>query len=160
MATFVLLAKYLAFLRAEGVYHNTRIILVADHGRGDSGLPANIPLPGGEKLQGYNPLLMVKDFTEPGGQREGMKTDHRFMTNADAPFFALEGLMTEPENPFTHRPLTPNKADGIGVVTIGALSSYRHGESTYTIPPDQWLHVHDDIFNPRNWGKASEQGRE
>jgi hypothetical protein len=156
IASFILLEKYFQFMKANGVYDNTRIILVADHGRGSSDYPNNITLPGGEILQSYNPLFMVKDFNATGDTdadsiAAAIAVDNSFMTNADTPFFALRGIVANPVNPFTHIPLTEDKDSGIAITTIGALSSYRHSEYRYNIAPNQWLYVHDNIFDPNNW---------
>jgi YidC/Oxa1 family membrane protein insertase len=148
MASFLLLEKFIAFLKKEGVYDNTRIILVADHGRGSGNYQENITLPDGSPLQFYNPLLMFKDFYSAGG---GMEVDNSFMTNGDAVFFALKDIVIDPVNPFTNKELRPDKAGGAAVATIGALSSYRHGKYRYNIRKDQWMHVHSNIFDPKNW---------
>jgi hypothetical protein len=150
MASLLLMGKFIEFLKqvGGGIYDNTRIILVADHGRGSSDYEKNIPLPDGSTLQSYNPLLMFKDFDSEGGE---MTVDNTFMTNADTVFFALKDIIAEPVNPFTNKKLTANKAAGVKITTIGALSSYRHSQYRYNIPRGQWLGVHSDIFDPANW---------
>jgi YidC/Oxa1 family membrane protein insertase len=158
MASFLLLGKFIEFLKNEGVYDNTRIILVADHGRGSGNYEKNIPLPDGSTLQSYNPLLMFKDFS-PGddrgetarGEKAGPAVDYSFMTNADAVFFALKDIIADPVNPFTNEKLEPDKAEGAKITTIGALSSYRHSRYRYTIHRGQWMAVHSNIFDPANW---------
>ena len=50
---------------------------------------------------GYVPVLMVKDFNA-----KGFKTDKTFMTNADTPVLATEGLMDHPVNPFSGKPIS------------------------------------------------------
>jgi hypothetical protein len=151
MASFLLLGKYFQFLKDAGVYDNTRIILVADHGRGSSDFPENIDLPQGRKLQPYNPLLMVKDFYAQNEAPGRLSIDNSFMTNGDTPFFALNGIVQNQINPFTNLPLIPDKAQGVEVAAIGALSSYRHSKYRYTIGGNQWIHVHDNIFDSKNW---------
>ncbi|MDR1970396.1 MAG: YidC/Oxa1 family membrane protein insertase [Treponema sp.] len=163
MASFLLMEKFIRYLQEEGLYDNTRIILVADHGRGDSDYPNNIPLPDGSTLQSYNPLLMVKDFTPARGEaassaapERGLKIDDSFMTNADTVFFALDGLIADPVNPFTREKLKSDKAEGAKITTIGALSSYRHGKYRYTIRRGQWMRVRENIFDPANWSPAED----
>ncbi|GHT78942.1 membrane protein [Spirochaetia bacterium] len=150
IASFILLHKWFAFLKEHGVYDNTRIILVSDHGRGNTDYPGNIPLPDGGKLQSYNALLMVKDFDVKDG--DALTVDTSFMTNADAALFAVQGI--DSANPFTGKVLEPDKKNGVTITTIGALSTYRHSKYGYNIDADQWLHVHDTIFDPNNWEKA------
>jgi YidC/Oxa1 family membrane protein insertase len=155
MASFLLLEKFFRFLRDEDVYDNTRIILVADHGRGSGNYENNIPLPDGSSLQSYNPLLMFKDFYSGSESSKGdLKTDNAFMTNADTVFLALKDIVENPVNPFTGQPLQTRKAGGVNIVTIDALSSYRHTKYKYNIAKDQWMHVRDNIFDPANWKKA------
>jgi hypothetical protein len=152
MASFILLQKWFSFLKEHGVYDNTRIILVSDHGRGNTDYPGNISLPGGSKLQSYNALLMVKDFDAKDSEaltRDALTIDDSFMTNADAALFTALGIATK--NPFTGKALEPDKANGVAITTIGALSTYRHSKYGYNIGDDQWLHTHDSIFNPANW---------
>jgi YidC/Oxa1 family membrane protein insertase len=154
MASFLLLGKYLTFLKENGVYDNTRIIIVADHGVGKvfPDRSQNIILPSSGRISGYNPLLLVKDFNSEGS----LAIDNSFMTNADSPFFALEGIIEKPVNPFTHNPLRSDKAEGIYITTIGALSSYGHSKYQYKIGKNQWLYVKDNIFDSANWRAAKE----
>ena len=105
MAALLRLGAWFDLLREQGVYDNTRIILVADHGYsmeqfGDM-LFGESPGLNPEDVMAYNPLLMVKDF---GGK--GFQVDHRFMTNADTPALALSGLLEAPVNPFTGKVIT------------------------------------------------------
>jgi YidC/Oxa1 family membrane protein insertase len=159
MASLLLMGKFLEFLKKEGIYDNTRIILAADHGRGSGDYAENMLLPDGSTLQSYNPLLMFKDFG-PGeggrgeaapGEAAGPAVDNSFMTNADAVFFALKDMPGDPVNPFTNKKLEPRKAEGAKITTIGALSSYRHSKYRYTIHRGQWMGVHSNIFDPANW---------
>jgi hypothetical protein len=76
------------------------------------------------------------------------------MTNADALFFALQGIVKDPVNPFTNQILRTRKAAGVDIVTVDALNSYKHFKYKYNIDKDQWLHVHDNIFDPLNWEKV------
>jgi hypothetical protein len=152
IASFVLLGKWFSFLKKHDVYDNTRIILVSDHGASSySRLPNNISLPNGSSLQTFNALLMAKDFNSSGE----LKTDNNFMTNADAPFFAFDGLVADPVNPFTGVPLKPAKIDGAVIAAIPALNSTQHSRYQYRIGKNQWLHVKENIFDPANWERAA-----
>ena len=103
MAAFLQLGKWFDYLRENGVYDNTRIILVSDHGR-DLGL-FDLQLDGsGETYKDvllYTALLMVKDF-----DAQEFTTDPRFMTNADTSLLAFDGLVSDPVNEATGRPIT------------------------------------------------------
>jgi YidC/Oxa1 family membrane protein insertase len=152
MASLMLLGKWFTFLKDEGVYNNTRIIIVSDHGAGiSSKYPGNIKLPNGESLQAYHSLLLFKDF----GAEGDLITDTAFMTNADAPFLATNRLIPNAVNPFTGKAIESRKKDGITLTTIGALDSRYHTKYHYRINDDQWLHVKDDIFIFSNWSSAA-----
>jgi len=147
MSSFLLLGKWFEYLKANGVYDNTRIIIVSDHGRSSSDIPENIPLPDGSRLFEFNALLMIKDFASRGELSES----DEFMTNADVPLLALNGLIENPMNPYTAMPLRSDKEAGVTIVTVGALSTYRHTKYVYNIGSNQWLHIKDNIFDPANW---------
>jgi hypothetical protein len=151
MASFIILHKFFRYLKDSGAYTGTKIILVSDHGRGNTDCPGSITLPDGDKLEAYNPLLMVKEtgITDTNSGRIASEPD--FMTNADAALFALKGIMENPVNPWTKNSITADKQNGAAITTIGALSSHRHSKYSYIIAPGQWIRVHDDIFNPENW---------
>jgi YidC/Oxa1 family membrane protein insertase len=152
IASFLLLEKYFCFLKDAGIYDNTRVILVSDHGFAYRDTKNEILLPNGSNLQSFHPLLMVKDFrTGSEHGKDHFTIDNSFMTNADTVFFALKDIVENPVNPFTAKPLQAHKDNGVNVVTIGALSSYRHTKYKYNIGKNQWLHVRDNIFHPSNW---------
>ena len=109
MATYLQIGRWLDYLRENGVYDNTRIIIVSDHGRtldmtyiiidGAEGFHTdngNV-----EDPMTYNAVLMVKDFGSTG-----FTTDDTFMTNADVPSIAFSGLVEHPVNPFTGNRVT------------------------------------------------------
>lgn len=103
---FKIIGQWLEYLKEQGVYDNTRIIIVADHGNnlGYFGLQLQEgeDCPQWLDMMMYNPLLLVKDFGETGD----IKTSTDFMTNADTPFLAFKGLISNPENPFLNTSLT------------------------------------------------------
>ncbi|MHC6203277.1 YidC/Oxa1 family membrane protein insertase [Breznakiellaceae bacterium SP9] len=153
IASFLMLGRWFAQLKENGVYDNTRIIIVADHGKHvSSQLLSNVILPNGASLQSFNPLLMVKDFN---AQSDTLLVDNSFMTNADTPLLATHGIIPQPVNPFTNKVLQSDKQDGITVTTIGALSSREHSQYQYKIADNRWLRVHDNIFDSANWEAVS-----
>ena len=103
MAAMLRLADWFDYLRENGVYDNTRIILVSDHGQRNGHLPEmNIDLPYiNDTREGYLPLLMVKDFDS-----KGFATSQAFMTDADVPVLAMDGVVQDPVNPFTGKAIT------------------------------------------------------
>ena len=153
MAAYLKLGEWFDYLRAEGVYDNTRIILVADHGSAVHSLDAmHMDAPEREDLIGYNPVLMVKDF----GSTE-FTTDPTFMTNADTPSLALEGLVDDPVNPFTGLPVTMDEklAHPQHILCSHIWKTEKNNGNTFL--PGPWLSVHDDIFDLNNWEYLGEK---
>jgi YidC/Oxa1 family membrane protein insertase len=141
IAAWLLLGKWFTLLKEQGVYDNTRIIIVSDHGGNvGSNYPNNIILPNGDHVQAYNALLLVKDFNADGF----LATNTDFMTSADAPLFAVNDGLVDPVNPFTGAVLKSDKGDGIDIA--GRREPYESLKD--------WLRVHDNIFDPNNWEKV------
>lgn len=150
VAALLQLGKWFDYLREEGVYDNTRIILVSDHNAGIENMEElMIPIEGQGELNitGFYPLLMVKDFGSAGEFSESTA----FMTNADVPSLAAAGVIDDPVNPFTgasmHRDAKEN-----GKVYLFAGWQWDTAENNgCTFLPANWYSVHDDIWNPDNW---------
>ena len=160
MAAFIQLGKWFDYLREQGVYDNTRIILVADHGWPmeqfeDMMFGAKDPeqtIYNPEDVMAYNPLLLVKDF----GAR-GLSTDARFMTNADTPTLALDGLIEDPVNPFTGKRLTADAKDAEEqhVFYTDVWSTDQNNGNTF-LPGSWYALVGHDIFDLSGWKKLGE----
>ena len=146
----VQLGKFFDYLKANDVYDNTRIIIVADHGYFDliSTFPnfKNPTIPAS-----FNPLLLVKDFNSKGP----VTTDNTFMTNADTIFLAKEGLNLSDTNPFTNKKLEQKK----DLVTVwmgyngeSSVSNIRP-KTTFTL--DKGYEVKDNLFDPKNWKETN-----
>ena len=109
MAAFLRVGKWLDYLKEQGVYDNTRIIIVADHGWpleqfDDMKFGEQDPertIYNSEDVMAYNPLLMVKDYADDKTYDSGFHVNYSFMTNADTPTIAFDGLISDPVNPFT-----------------------------------------------------------
>ncbi len=154
MAFFLLLSRWFDFLKEQGVYDNTRIIVVSDHGaQSKRSAQENLLLPGGNKhLDQYRALLMVKDFNQKGE----MRIDDTFMTNADTPALLVEGIITDPVNPYTHAPLSnEGKENGVAITTSSKWKPEQNGKYAFDISPEQWLQVKDDIFSIGNWRQVT-----
>ena len=108
VATYIQLGEWFDYLRANGVYDNTRIILVSDHGKDINQFGINC---NNQNLECFMPLLMVKDFNA-----KGFNVKEDFMTNGDTPLLATEGLIISPVNPFTGNPLTSEAKNGTQTV--------------------------------------------
>ncbi|MBP5465061.1 MAG: hypothetical protein J6Y13_07840, partial [Treponema sp.] len=162
MAAFRLLAKWFACLKAEGVWDNTRIVIVSDHGcywnvediERDDELDAQIA---GNEYNGrghYHPLLLFKDFGSAG---PFVTDSERFMTNADTPSLLLQGLVERPVNPFTGKEIpldtTELKQDGVVVSVCDRHRPSDNGKFQFSIAADEWWRVKDSIFKAASWSR-------
>ncbi|MCR5251242.1 MAG: YidC/Oxa1 family membrane protein insertase [Lachnospiraceae bacterium] len=146
MAAFLLLADWFDEMRNRGVYDNSRIIIVADHGYA---LGQFEELRINEELdaEAYNPLLMVKDFGA-----KGFTVDDGFMSNADVPALAVEGLLEDARDPFTGRKLDfSEKPEEIRVTLSTRLGLGENGGNLLNTGGTAWYSVRDNIFQKKNW---------
>jgi hypothetical protein len=149
-AALLLLGKWFNYLKENGVYDNTRIIIVSDHGiNAYSKYKDNIILPTGECLEFYAALLMFKDFSTEGN----LAVNEQFMVNADTPLLATREIIANPVNPFTRKKLQAKKDGGV-TITSSQNFSKTQPKYRYDIGPKEWLHVKDSIFRPENWKKT------
>ena len=149
VAAFLQIGKWLDYLKENGVYDNTRIIIVADHGKGLGyfGLKLSPDCPEWQDIQQYNPLLMVKDFNQTGE----LKTDNSFMTNADTPFLAFKDFIAEPKNPFLQKTLSDEaKRSGEQHIMETNWRTDENDDTTFA-DPQYLVFKGDNIFNLDNW---------
>ena len=164
MAAFLQLGKWFDVLREQGVYDNTRIILVADHGYsleqfedmlfGDGERSEDKIGHQPEDVMAYNPLLMVKDFGS-----KGFHADDRFMTNADTPTLALAGLLEAPVNPFSGKAITNDakNAEALHIFFTEFVSPYPRN----TFYPGHWFELRgQNIFDLSAWHSLGFYGAE
>lgn len=152
MAAMLQLGKWFDWLRENGVYDNTKIVLVSDHGRQlfsfkefdrRKAWSASDDL---STLELYYPLLMVKDF---GAQ--GFTVDDTFMTNADVPTLAVEDVIDDPVNPFTGQRITNSEKtahDQFVIISNKWNTSENNGN---TFLPSYWASVSEDMRDTENW---------
>ena len=142
------IGEWLDFLKAEGVYDNTRLILVSDHGAQVNYVAkTNLPF----NLDNVNPLLMVKDFNAAGP----LKTDMDFMSNADVPFLALQNQLEPAINPFTGNPVTAEaKKKPLYIALSGGVHIGDPMQTTLRLDSKVNYYVSDSIFDEKNWIKA------
>ena len=153
--------KWLDFLKENDCWENSRIIIVADHGIGDS--VADELFGEESEVNGYAkdhfyPILLVKQFSSKENVRP-LETDMAFMTTADVPFLTLEGIVENPKNPYTGNPIdTLPKSDGVLVTTDG-ISNPDKSRSKYvfTVEKNSWVSVRENIFDPKNWVKEAQE---
>jgi hypothetical protein len=147
-AAYMLLAKWFAMLRNEHVWDNTRIIIVSDHGDGGINHPRFNSFQNNHVLP-YNPILLVKDFDA----QDALEVNDAFMTNADVPLIALEGVVQNKTNPFTGKILAPDKEDGVYIYTEGYTNPEVYSGTICLDDNSKFFHVRDSIYESENWSE-------
>lgn len=132
--------RWLRFLKDNGAYDSSRIVIVADHG---GNFPGSSFSRGG--LERFNPLLLAKDFGEKGALRE----DPAFMTNADVPTLLTRGL-ADARNPFSGKPLGRPEAAGPLLVHDGLPAPHQHSPEGYVFS-GTWELSPADVLDPASW---------
>lgn len=149
-ATMIELGKWLDYLRENDVYDNTRIIIASDHGR-NLYLDENMTIEKTDLLL-FTALYLVKDFDS-----NEFAIDKQFMTNADTPYIAMNGLIENMENPFTGKQIFKEDKSN---KTYNVYESYSFDTSEnngYTFINDgSWLTIHDDCLDIKNWKRATD----
>lgn len=146
MAALLQLGQWLEHLRQQGVYDNTRIILVSDHSH--PLYQTELQLEGGmdKNLERYFPLLMVKDFNATG-----FKTADTFMTLADVPLLATARLLTNPVNPYTGKQLTDREKFSHAQHIITSFDWDPIINNGNQFMPSGWLAVRNNIWDESQW---------
>ena len=142
MAALLAIGEWLDYLREEGVYDNTRIIIAADHGQPLEQFE-NLVLEDGMDAEQLSILLMCKDFDS-----DEYNVSFELMTNADCPTLAMEGLINNPKNPFSGNPVTDKEKYENGVFICPRPED---GEYTFDTEGQSWYTVHDSIYDRSNW---------
>ena len=144
-------AEWLDWLKKNGCYDNTRIVIVADHGA-ESFEEGYVWDDKFNKIRPgrYHPLLMFKDFNASG---EPVYNTEDFMTNADTPDLLLSGLVNEPKNPFTGKLIDSSAKEKGALVCTSDIFMPHHTRSEYifTAEKTDWWRVKDNIFKSENW---------
>lgn len=150
MAAMLQLGRWFDYMRENGVYDNTRIILVSDHGV-DTYQRDDLILDDGFDIERNYALLMVKDFND----RE-LETSEEFMTCADVPALAMEDVIEEPINPLTGKEIGyGDKAINEQYVIISIDYDISVNNGTQFLPA-KWYTVRDDMRKPENWKLVAE----
>jgi YidC/Oxa1 family membrane protein insertase len=145
-ASFKRLSSWFDYLKENGVYDNTRIILVSDHASADANFSGRTGLP--FYADQYNPILLVKDFNSGGP----LKTDNSFMSNADVPALALSGIVANPVNPNTGKNIDFEYKKNPLYILIGGTDELNRYQ--YRLNPKADHYVHTNIFDNNNWIRA------
>ena len=148
VAALMLLGEWFDKLRDNGCWDNTRIIIVADHGNSLHQFDYMM-LDNGIDAEAFNPLLMMKDFGASG--RYSVCDD--FMTNADVPTMAMDGLIDDPVNPFTGNKVDAGSKDReLLLTTSGNHDIKTNNGSVFDTSDGQWYSIiPGSIFDVNNW---------
>ena len=152
---FLRLAEFFDYLKENGAYDNTRIIIVSDHGKDDDSILServNVYDEMPYDCSDYVATLLVKDF----GAHGKIKSDTTFMTNADCPAIATRGLIPNAKNPFTGNPLEVADKREFVILHAGPAQSTRIRNDTKYAEGGGWFTVKDDISRRENWGRYEE----
>jgi hypothetical protein len=144
-AAIMRLADYFEFLKAHGVYDNTRIILVSDHATLDATYVTKTGLP--FHVDQFNPILFVKDFNAKGE----IRTDMTFMSTADVPALAMNEIIENPVNPFTGNAIVTDQKKNPLLILIKRVRRLNNTE--IDLGPHNTYYIHDNIFDEKNWIK-------
>ena len=148
-ASLLRIAEWLQWLKKNGVYDNTRIIISADHGGGHVGAKEYLP------QHELNPLLLVKDFNAHGN----IKKDDTFMTNGDVPTIAVGNLIDNPLNPVSGKNIMNEISKKKCYIDMADWQKVKDidGDCFLNIDENEWCSVHDNIFDKNNWSWCSEK---
>ncbi len=153
MAAMMRLGDWFDYLREQGVYDNTKIIIVSDHGRDlrhfmdelyDKAKWNN----GLYNKEIYMPLLLMKDFNS-----EELTYDNTFMTNADVPTLAFKDVVENPVNPYTGKPVNNDEktAHPQYIMQSGDWDT-KNTENNTTFPEALWACVDGgDVWSDDTW---------
>lgn len=154
MAALVQLGNWLDYLKENDVYDNTRIIITADHGR-TLYSSDNFKFKDFEfselSNEAFYPLLLVKDF-----DAKGFTTSDEFMTNADVPTLATQGVIDNPVNPFTGKPLNSDEKYAHDQIIAISIDWKLEDHVDNTFLPTRWACVSDNLHDRNNWSYCDE----
>ncbi|WP_422479449.1 sulfatase-like hydrolase/transferase [Pleomorphochaeta sp. DL1XJH-081] len=144
-AAILQIGDWLEDLKSQGVYDNTRIIIVSDHGEKIIS-PAfeGYPL-ASEKYNLFHSLLVYKDFNTSGP----LRYNYNFMTNADTPLLATKEIIYPVINPFTNLNMEELVNKNPARIFEGPWNPSNLSGNTMEL---FWgFEVKEDIFNSDNW---------
>ncbi|MCL2705808.1 MAG: sulfatase-like hydrolase/transferase, partial [Spirochaetaceae bacterium] len=154
-AAFEAISRWIEWLKKEGIYDNTMIILVSDHGASDIKNPM-MPIDfkfnesNDKYLQSSQVLLMVKKFHS----NEDLKIDWRFMSNADVP--ALICSAAGIDNKDIGKDPTIGDSWENRVLDTVTSSAWRWEQLQSRTKFDIYWHyrVKNNLFDDKNWEKV------
>ena len=108
----------------------------------------NLIFDNGLDAEWFNSLLMVKDY-----DATGFTTDRTFMTNADVPAIALEGIIDDPKNPFTGSDIDMSRKQGVQHVLFSeSWDVMENNGNVFKIGGNgQWYEMQGSVFDEDSW---------
>ena len=149
VASLIALGKWFDYLREMGVYDNTRIIIVSDHGAKFQQF--NRVHETGVDLDLFLPLLLVKDFNDTG-----FKVSKDLMTNADTPALATSGVLKSPVNPFTGNPIDGHEKKG-PLKVFYSENIYVESNCGNVFLPGKWYELNGNPYSISSWKYLGEK---
>ena len=154
IASIMALGRWFDYLKEKGVYDNTRIIIVSDHGFSNSYKEESLGFFDNLKMENpkidvmmVNPILLVKDFN---AKELTIRDD--FMTNGDVPVLATKDIIPNAANPFTGKALSSSeKTSGKQFITSCHKVLQNENDIEFDLSDGRWFSVHDSIFKEENW---------
>lgn len=143
---FYQLGRFFDYLRKQGCYDNSRIIVASDHGDF-----LNLSKDTSPVAASLNSLLLVKDFNSAGG----LSVDRSFMTAADLPSIACRGIIENPENPFSGKKLSvPDKSAGV-MAYYDSILDPRELPGTKCVFDGQIYLIKGNVLDFSSWEKRA-----
>lgn len=161
-AALRLLGEFFDYLRKEGVYDNTRIIIVSDHGWPVYQMN-DVELDENTSIETFNPILLVKDFKGSDALKQGelryleesnLWVDDTFMTNADVATLCVTGTIENPVNPFTGKEINNDeKTLHTQMITSSQISGIADNNgNVYRTDDFPWLEfLGGEVKDKDNW---------
>lgn len=148
VASYLQIAKLIEKLKENGVYDNTRLVIIADHGYAVN-VPAFEDFKNGTDMTSFNPLLIVKDFNANGEPT----VDNTFVTNADLVNIVSKGLGVSDSNPYTNNKFkTASDFSSFNVYRMDNWWTENYQKDyKYPIKDKVAYNVKDNIFVESNW---------
>ena len=143
--------NWLDYLRQEGIYDNTKIIVVSDHGF-EVGNVENQQIDfGGYVLDStrFNSTLMVKDYNSTE-----FEVNEEFMTIADVPGIVVKDIDDNAFNPFTGNKLIGSYKEDNDMKLFISGGWFPDPEA-YKFSLGACFTVSGDIFDQANWKYSS-----
>ena len=154
MAAMLKLGEWFDYLKEKGVYDNTRIIIVSDHGtpyrwKGPHSIYYHDNYSGEDTnldIRRFACTLMYKDF-----DAEGFTVDDGFTTNADVPAIALDGIVSNPVNPFTGNPIVRGDESLLPLQVIRTREHSIKKNNGNTFIPGNIFEVNGNVNDINSW---------